>query len=613
KDYLNVGDHDHNFFLVGAKGTGKTLFLNFKSYLYNYHLKEHGLKKHPSNQLCENLIIYNETFSKDDLIKFSTSEIWTKVWTFTLMCVACKTGSIELPEPVKNLIGRNTSVSSILTNILTDRGNVHSYFKYIPELMSYLEEIQNGVVIFIDNVDQCFKEFLEDYHYKDENGNKISIDVWLNAQFGLVSSVYQINQHNNHVKIYTTVRGEVFHCVSSQLIINYKGYSTFLNYTKSEVREIFEKNILLMERHFLFDNIRDDLIGSFFGFSEMRHVFAKDKFKRKRIEKVFDFIYRHTFGRPRELVFLGSELFNNVTKSHAFRVLPTREKIEKIRWEANKISNELFDHYKQEIIPSFNNEELVELLEIVQCNVIPSDFIGKNLSQIIKKYYAMGLIGHVLGKHDGNDVKYTQIFLPPAEYSYKDQIKLPNSKYYITHPSLDETFKALFGIKFYNKFNIIGKDYDFFDIPYMSKIYDVAFSFAGENRAYVEATTSELINMGVRVFYDNHEKTGLWGKDLFQHLDKIYRYYAKFCVVFISKSYSEKGWTNHELKSAQAREFDGIQEYILPVRFDNTELPGLRPTIAYQNANKLTPKELAYLIKMKVKNAHNHPPPPTRR
>lgn len=130
--------------------------------------------------------------------------------------------------------------------------------------------------------------------------------------------------------------------------------------------------------------------------------------------------------------------------------------------------------------------------------------------------------------------------------------------------------------------------------------YDVCFSFAGENRAYVEQVATELRKAGVSIFYDLYEQTNLWGKDLYVHLDEVYRHRAKYCVMFISEHYSRKLWTNHERRSAQARAFSENREYILPVRFDHTEVPGLPPTVGYLSLDNLSPAELASLIKQKL-------------
>ena len=86
-------------------------------------------------------------------------------------------------------------------------------------------------------------------------------------------------------------------------------------------------------------------------------------------------------------------------------------------------------------------------------------------------------------------------------------------------------------------------------------------SFAGEDRSYVARVADALNRSGVRVFYDRYERAELWGKELYSHLDYVYRHAARYCVVFVSTRYSSKLWTNHERKSAQARAFGEITRY----------------------------------------------------
>lgn len=130
--------------------------------------------------------------------------------------------------------------------------------------------------------------------------------------------------------------------------------------------------------------------------------------------------------------------------------------------------------------------------------------------------------------------------------------------------------------------------------------YDVALSFAGEDREYVKVVASTLVELGVRVFYDEYEKVALWGKDLYTHLQNVYKDKAKFTVMFISKHYAEKLWTSHERESAQARAFSEYREYILPARFDDTDVPGLQPTVHYIDLRETAPEDLAKMIKQKL-------------
>lgn len=137
--------------------------------------------------------------------------------------------------------------------------------------------------------------------------------------------------------------------------------------------------------------------------------------------------------------------------------------------------------------------------------------------------------------------------------------------------------------------------------------FDVALSFAGENRAYVDRVANRLIQSGIKVFYDKFEQVDLWGKDLYVHLSEIYQERARYTVMFISKNYGEKLWTNHERKAAQARAFRAAQEYILPARFDDTEIPGVLSTIGYISLVDLAPEEFASIIIRKVMSVDGQP------
>lgn len=126
--------------------------------------------------------------------------------------------------------------------------------------------------------------------------------------------------------------------------------------------------------------------------------------------------------------------------------------------------------------------------------------------------------------------------------------------------------------------------------------YDVCLSFAGEQRHYVHRVAEALREQGLRVFYDEYFRTALWGKDLYEHLDVVYRKASRYCVIFASEEYAKNVWTNHERRSAQARSLVGHTDYLLPARFDDTEIPGLGENIAYVSLVDVTPEQLARMI-----------------
>jgi hypothetical protein len=102
--------------------------------------------------------------------------------------------------------------------------------------------------------------------------------------------------------------------------------------------------------------------------------------------------------------------------------------------------------------------------------------------------------------------------------------------------------------------------------------FDVALSFAGEDRSYVEQVAHALREQGVAVFYDQFEVVELWGANLYERLDEIYRKGSRYAVVFTSEHYARKQWTLHEKRSIQARDFDELGEYLLPVRLDDADV-----------------------------------------
>ena len=63
--------------------------------------------------------------------------------------------------------------------------------------------------------------------------------------------------------------------------------------------------------------------------------------------------------------------------------------------------------------------------------------------------------------------------------------------------------------------------------------YDVALSFAGEDREFVEECAEILRSLNVNVFYDNYEKETLLGKNLYSYLADVYQNRARFAVVFV--------------------------------------------------------------------------------
>jgi len=130
--------------------------------------------------------------------------------------------------------------------------------------------------------------------------------------------------------------------------------------------------------------------------------------------------------------------------------------------------------------------------------------------------------------------------------------------------------------------------------------YDIAMSFAGEDRKLVEQVANYLDLFQVSVFYDFWEQHKLVGEDLYTYLAEVYEKRALYCAMFISHSYVTKAWPSHERKFAQSRAFSSKESYVLPIRVDDTECPGVPKTVGFIDARKTKPHEIAVILLRKL-------------
>lgn len=69
-------------------------------------------------------------------------------------------------------------------------------------------------------------------------------------------------------------------------------------------------------------------------------------------------------------------------------------------------------------------------------------------------------------------------------------------------------------------------------------------------------------------------------------------------TICLQSTNKEKRWTNHELEYITARKFTQDEEYLLPVKLDETELNEIPLTTGYLQGN--SPVEVAITIAKKI-------------
>lgn len=125
--------------------------------------------------------------------------------------------------------------------------------------------------------------------------------------------------------------------------------------------------------------------------------------------------------------------------------------------------------------------------------------------------------------------------------------------------------------------------------------FDLAFSFAGEQRSYVEQTVRACQGLGLKVFYDRDHNNEWWGKNFIREQRSVYSAKTRYFVPFISTEYLSKPIPMDEFSSAMMTAVKQGDGYVLPVLMDDAQVPAdlMHPHIHYLRAMDFTPEELA--------------------
>jgi TIR domain len=131
--------------------------------------------------------------------------------------------------------------------------------------------------------------------------------------------------------------------------------------------------------------------------------------------------------------------------------------------------------------------------------------------------------------------------------------------------------------------------------------FDVALSFASEDRRRAEKLEELLRAEGLRVYFDGGKQSDLWGKRLRRRLADVYTKESKYCVILVSEHYQKKRWIIYEwtlLRRRLRQELPGRRDdpAVLPVKLDDTNLDHLPEDCAYLDARIVGLRRIAECV-----------------
>lgn len=457
-------DCDNKYFIVASKGIGKTLLLNYKRYkLENWYSsdseKDKGIIFIPASKPYLDHITNFGYLTSDQMNFLSKWENCKILWEFAIEMSALSYyyyhRKAEVTSRIKEINAR--IVEEFGWSIVDDFFNPTFVLceilkiKSIKEIMQFMNKYSNqiryqftnipsGVIVFIDRVDQSLLDYIS--------------DVWIAFQIGLLEASWDLMRMNHHVKIYTSIRQEAYANYASPNKTAISGELSLIKYSPDDLKGILNKLSEFYEK-MSFDN--------FIGFSELDNYFANKK------EKCFDYIYRHTIGRPRDLVSICSKLspvrknlqkeqFREIVNSTASSDIvvnvfseveilldPLKEKINREKFLSLLPYNVLTLDEVKEVCRTFN--------DLVQCQTLNCKTCTEQCHPFCE-LFNIGLLGVVKKDHSSDNLK--QKFVEPCEMNQFSNWVLPmDSPYYLVHPSLHVYIDSLRNRFYSSKYSMI--------------------------------------------------------------------------------------------------------------------------------------------------------------
>ncbi|WP_442498734.1 toll/interleukin-1 receptor domain-containing protein [Methylobacter sp. sgz302048] len=132
--------------------------------------------------------------------------------------------------------------------------------------------------------------------------------------------------------------------------------------------------------------------------------------------------------------------------------------------------------------------------------------------------------------------------------------------------------------------------------------FDVALSFPGETRDYVEPVAAELERIigPNSYFYDNNYVSQLARPSLDSLLQDIYRNRSKLVVVFLCSDYQEKEWCGIEFRAIKEIMMEREHGKVMFVKMDDGQVDGVFKTDGYIDGRKFSPADVARFIQERV-------------
>ncbi len=428
-------------FVSGSKGLGKTLLLTYKRFLLSEQYQNTsegkvpaGVKFIPAGRPYLDLMGDLPSVSQVEIDLMSSLDRCKRIWGFGFrVCALSHQPGLMAADDAEDLavfprrLRAMLAGASVEPTIVVKELLALSFTqlnRLIDESERFLEHklrsLHSPMFIFVDKLDQALRQ--------------LPRAAWVHMQAGMIEAAWDLMNTNRHIKIFATIREEAFASYESDIKTNLYGATSALRYSRHDLKQLLEKLTFFYEHLPLRDFVLLDVVSG----------------RGSRSEPAFDYIFRHTLGRPRDLVIIASEISRN-------RASLDERSFKRIVQDtsASMLVSNVFDEMRVFLEVLCDRAERTRFLAGLPYNILTHDEVievwcrfhgvdrayydlhGRDADDVyhpFRELYDCGLLGIVV--RDPTTGARTQRFRQPHEAVAGSQRQLPRSSHYLLHPAL---------------------------------------------------------------------------------------------------------------------------------------------------------------------------------
>ena len=585
-------DYDRQPILIASKGMGKTLLLRTKKKILQD--RQRGELIIPRNLEYDEPKIFGQI--KTDYSGFEDPRFWLELWRacilLSILSYPRPHSLASHPRPISadtlatylnQLPLDRALIAALLADITTSAANNPSHYlgTFLQHSLSQVEQlrrythiltslsetfIHSAVYVFIDGFDQTLTEVFAPHN----------LDAWRSAQIGLVLAAHHLNTENQHIKVFASIRQEAFAGYKGQHREVIKGKSIHLEYAETDLRAMFLKNVQIYSGF--------HTIEEFVGLRSLHN----DVFEHE--EDVFRYIYRHSSGTPRSVMFLGQKLatlgLSRCTREEA----ATKVKVAVNTVSADSIREDYLVAQRSIFLRALATESAIStFLGLISSNVLNATAMKAINSEFATREQISPTESHpfcellnigLLGTHRADPVSLdsVQYFRKPDQFDWKQDHLLQESHIYFIHPALHGELVNQSPSYRVNKCCLIGDGYPW---PFQGSadVFPMLFiSHSSLDKATVERCLpllEQCVSMRCphNIWYDKWSIKA--GQDIHQEVERGVAG-SSVVLLVLSRHSLQSGWVDKEWRPKHMEEIESGNIKVISVIVDDlpfTEMP----------------------------------------